>query len=302
MIPFYMWNSTDGLYSNVFYGASFVDYVGHVDTKLTMIRPVNGENYDSFIYGQYFDVAIDGAQAPDKNTLKTIAAIRAIPERVTYENRAVVETARALYNKIPTLEQQALVTNYADLVSAEQRIVSLTPTEEPAETPTETPEEPKGNGKGWLIALIVLVCLIFAAAFGGAAYVVIKAKKEDRSMKKVALELLQQIKEISCKVWKFVVLWAKKIWAKTVELAKKVWPVILAFLKKLWPMIVALAKKVAALCVKGFQAVKAFGKKLLTKKEKTQAEETEEVTEEATEEEVAEETTEEAFTQDQTQE
>ena len=250
VVPFYMWNSTDGLYSNVFYGASFVDYVGYVDTKLTMIRPVNGQNYDSFVYSQYFDVAIDGAQAPDKNTLKTIAAIRAIPERVTYENRAVVEYARNLYNKIPTLQQQALVTNFADLVSAEQRIVSLTPTEEPAETPAETPEEPKNTGKGWLIALIVLVCLIFMAAFGGAAYVVVKAKKEQRDIKEVALDLWQLIKEIAVKVWKFIVLWAKKIWAKTVELAKKAWPVILAFCKKLWPMIVALAKKVAALCVK----------------------------------------------------
>ena len=287
LIPFYMWNSTDGLYSNVFYGASFVDYVGYVDDKLTMIRPVNGQNYDSFIYSQYFDVTIDGAQAPDKNTLKTIAAIRAIPERVSYENRAIVEAARALYDKIPTLEQQALVSNYADLISAEQRIVSLTPNEEPTETPVETPEEPKDNGKGWLIALIVLVCLIFAAAFGGAAYVVVKAKKEDRDMKEVALELLQLVKENAVKVWKFLVLWAKKIWAKTVELAKEAWPVILAFFKKLWPMIVALAKKVALLCIKGWNKAVAWVKQLLAKKEKSEAEETAE--EEATEEEVTEE-------------
>ena len=63
MLPYYMWNVREGMYSNVFYGANFVDYVGYVEDKLTMVRPVNGEGYDSYIYGQYFDMAIDGVQA-----------------------------------------------------------------------------------------------------------------------------------------------------------------------------------------------------------------------------------------------
>ena len=166
MLPYYMWNATDGLYSNVFYGANFVDYVGYVQDKLTMVRPVNGEGYDSYIYGQYFDMTIDGAQAADKVTLAAIAAIDAIPERVTYEDRALVEAARAAYTKIATTMQQAQVHNYADLISAEQRITALTPTEEaPAEgeqTTVETEaaetaaEEGKKGGIGGILALLVV--------------------------------------------------------------------------------------------------------------------------------------------------
>ena len=63
-------------------------------------------------------------------TLAAIAAIKNIPAKVSYEDRHLVEAAREAYNKIATTLQQALVTNYADLISAEQRIVALTPTEE----------------------------------------------------------------------------------------------------------------------------------------------------------------------------
>ena len=178
MLPYYMWNATDGLYSNVFYGANFVDYVGYVEDKLTMVRPINGEGYDSYIYGQYFDMTIDGAQAADKVTLAAIAAINAIPERVTYEDRALVEAARAAYTKIATTVQQAQVTNYADLISAEQRITALTPTEEGAaeETaPTEeaAPEKTEGGKGGG--ALGVILVLLAAAGCGG-AYVYKKRK------------------------------------------------------------------------------------------------------------------------------
>ena len=178
LVPYYMWNSTDGLYFDVYYGATFVDYVGYVENKLTMVRPVNGTNYDSYILSQYFDVTIDGAQAPDKNTLATIAAIRAIPERVSYEQRAIVEYARSLYSKIGTLEQQALVTNYSDLVSAEQRIVALTPTEEePVVNDDVNQQTQKSGGIGlWIVAILLIGCI--------AAVVVMllqKAKKEHTS-------------------------------------------------------------------------------------------------------------------------
>lgn len=259
LLPYYMWNATDGMYSNVFYGANFVDYIGAVPRKLTMIRPVNGQNYNSFIYSQYFDVdlAIDGAQAPNKSTLATIQAIKAIPERVSYEQRGIVEAARVLYDKIPTLEQKALVVNYADLVSAEQRIISLTPTEEtPGETPEAPTEEPeKESGKGGLIALIVIVGLILVAAAAGLVYSLIKSRKEERSFKEVLLELLQKIAELAKKVWGFVVIWAKKAWSAIVPAAKKVWPVMAAF-----------GLKVAALCVAGWNKVAALVKKLFAKK------------------------------------
>ncbi len=171
LVPYFMWNVTDGMYFDVYYGANFVDYVGYVQEKLTMIRPANGKNYESFIYGQYFDMTIDGAHAPDKNTLATVAAIKAIPEKVSYEQRNIVEEARALYSKIGTLEQQALVGNYADLVSAEQRIIGLTPTDEPVEEMPEENTEPK-TGSG-VVALIVVAVVVLAAAVA----VVLRAKK-----------------------------------------------------------------------------------------------------------------------------
>ncbi len=177
MLPYYMWNVTDSLYSNVFYGATFVDYVGYVEDKLTMVRPVNGQNYDSFIFRQYFDLTIDGASAADDVTLSAIAAIKAIPERVTYENRAVVEEARAIYSRIATIEQQALVTNYADLITAEQRIIALTPTEEAPTEPVET--EPAEKGSSGVIAGILLGAA--AAIGGGAALISSKKRKKTAS-------------------------------------------------------------------------------------------------------------------------
>ena len=176
--PYFMWNATGAMYSNVFYGANFVDYVGYVEDKLTMVRPVNGKNYDSFIYGQYFDMTIDGAQAPDKAALAAIKLIKDLPERVSYEDKALVEAARAAYDKIATFEQMAQVTNYADLVSAEQRIIALTPedertdiadpteetaSEETQETTAETPEKPQGNkGVGALVTILTVLAIVAA--------------------------------------------------------------------------------------------------------------------------------------------
>ncbi len=130
LIPYFMWNATGGMYSNVYYGANFVDYVGKVEKKLLMVRPANGQNYDSFILNQYFDLVIDGPTAPDAVTMAAINAIKAIPERVALTDKALVEAARAAYNKIATLEQQALVTNYSALVTAEQRLAAMTPDED----------------------------------------------------------------------------------------------------------------------------------------------------------------------------
>ena len=226
LVPYFMWNATDGMYFDVFYGATFVDYVGYVEDKLTMVRPVNGTNYDSYILSQYFDVTIDGAQAPDKQTLSAIAAIKAIPERVSYEQKYIVENARALYSKIGLLEQQALVTNYSDLVSAEQRIIALTPTDEPAEVPDG---EPAAEGiHGGIIALIVILCVLVAFAGGIAAYVAVKAKKEQRNGKKVLTELLKKTAELAKKLWAVTVTAARKfaslfvkLWKKACDLTKK---------------------------------------------------------------------------------
>ncbi len=121
---YFMWNAEQNYY-NTYYGASFVDYIGHVDSPITMVRPVNGNHYDSFIFAQYFDTVIDGSAAADEITLAAIAAINAIPESVTLDDKAIVEAARAAYDKISTKEQQALVTNLERLTQAERRIADL---------------------------------------------------------------------------------------------------------------------------------------------------------------------------------
>lgn len=169
LIPYYMWNATDGQYSNVFYGANFVDYVGYVENKLTMIRPVNGKYYDSYILEQYFDRNFDGAAGADDVTLVAIKAINAIPERVSYSDKPLVEAARAAYNKIATIEQQALVTNYSVLVTAEQRIISLTPTQEVQE------EETTKESMTWLAWLVIGL-----GVAGVAAAVIIETRKTQK--------------------------------------------------------------------------------------------------------------------------
>lgn len=201
LIPYFMWNATGGMYSNVFYGANFIDYVGFVTDKITIVRPSNGQNYDSFIYAQYFDRIIDGSLAADDVTLAAIAAIKAIPEKVAYEDRNLVEAARTAYSKIATTEQQGLVYNYADLISAEQRIIALTPSDEPVDV---EPEEENGN-TGWLNWLVFGIVLLALA--GAVVFVVIKPSRR------------QWVKNTASKVWNFLqpaVMWIKKI-------AKKVW-------------------------------------------------------------------------------
>lgn len=241
LIPYYMWNSTDGMYSNVFYGANFVDYVGYVKDKLMLVRPANGTNYDSYIYGQYFDLdlAIDGAQAPDRNTLQTIAAIKAIPERVTYEQRAIVENARKLYDRIPTLQQQALVTNYADLITAEQRILSLKPTEE-APSVVEPVEEKKTGG--WILPVVVIAILLVCCGAMGAC-VALVAKKRQMPVKDAALHMWR-------KIWAFVTKYAKIV---ACAVAKA-------------------AVTVAAFAVRCGKGVAAWVKKRMQKKEKPETE------------------------------
>ncbi len=162
LLEYYMWNATSSMYTNVFYGANFVDYIGYVEDKLTMVRPVNGVGYDSYICDQYFDLTVDGPAAPDETAVDAINAIKAIPKKVSYEDKALVEAAREAYVKIATLEQMSLVTNYADLVSAEQRITALTPADE-----DENLEEPGSeiNAAIVIAAIAVGVAVISAAVF-----------------------------------------------------------------------------------------------------------------------------------------
>lgn len=143
IIPYFMWNAADTP-QNVYYGANFVDYIGIAEGDLVMIRPANGKQYDSFIWGQYFATVVNGAAAADEVTLAAIAAIDALPETVSLEDKALVLAAREAYNKISTLEQRALVTNYAKLEKAEKRIQDLEYLE--SGDNTDTPDDGENNG------------------------------------------------------------------------------------------------------------------------------------------------------------
>ena len=129
IIPFFMWNVTS-VPSNFFYGASFVDYVGKVENKITMISPVNGKNYDSFILNQYFALNVQGAAAADSTTLAAIDALNKLPtdtSTLTLADKAMVAAARAAYDKIISDEQRALVPDalVSNLKAAEQMIEDL---------------------------------------------------------------------------------------------------------------------------------------------------------------------------------
>ena len=250
MVPYYMWNATGSLYFNVFYGANFVDYVGYVEDKLTMVKPVNGVGYDSYICGQYFDLSIDGPAAPDETAVDAIQAIKAIPAKVTYEDKVLVEAAREAYNKIATLEQQALVTNYSDLVSAEQRVKALAPTEE-SETVADVKEEKNSKVGVVLTVIILLVALVVAA--------VLLCKKYKEQIQKIT-------KPVTDKIGKAVKPVIDKI-AKAVKpvidkVAKVVKPVTDKIGKAVKPVIDKIAKAAKPVTDKIVSAGKVAGAKI----------------------------------------
>ena len=95
-------------------------------------------------------------------TLEAIEAINAIPDRVSLEDKALVVAARAAYAKIATTEQQALVTNYSKLISAEQRIAAM---EQPTDKPEEEPEKELPESQKWLAWVVLglgVVCVAIA--------------------------------------------------------------------------------------------------------------------------------------------
>ncbi len=189
IIPFFMWNAGD-LPQNVYYGANFVDYVGKTDKDLVLVAPMNGREYHSFIFGQYFGTYVDGAAAADDMTLAAIAAIDRLPDTVSLADKPLVEAARAAYNLVVNKEQQALVTNYSKLETAEKRISDLeylqgdstettpgdsapeetetgTETETEIETGEETTKAKDGNGDTLALGIIVLLLVAAASVFAG---------------------------------------------------------------------------------------------------------------------------------------
>ena len=183
IVPYYMWNLADGKYSNVYYGANFVDYVGKVDSYIVMVRPSNGLYYDTFVYGKYFTTTYEGAVAADDTTLAAIAAINRLVEitdaggTIKLEHEHLVVAARAAYDKIATKEQQALVTNYAALQSAEDRINALKDTSGGDDT-TEPPVDNKDNGRIALIVTVIVESVLIVGAIAAAVvWVLLKKRK-----------------------------------------------------------------------------------------------------------------------------
>ena len=207
VIPYYMWNISSTKYNNIYYGANFVDYIGYVKDSnrnyanmgnLIMVAPSNGVYYDSFIFSQYFSSTIDGAVAADSVTLAAIAAINALPDRVTLEDEPLVIAARAAYNKISSVEQQALVTEYLQkLVTAENLIKAYKNTATPDEPGVSDPVT--GEKDRTKIALILLTILEAVEIVGiGTALAVWFYLRRKKKMRE-ALALLGERKTVTVK-------------------------------------------------------------------------------------------------------
>ena len=168
IVDYFMWNASDAPYV-IYYGANFINYIGRVDNKITMVCPANGKNYDSFILSNYFDNMLLGAAAADDVTLAAIALIDKLPETVSLDDKSAVEAARAAYDAISTLEQRALVTNYQKLTEAEARIEKLLTLEngEQTEAPEEITPEDKTDATETIIIVLtaLLVFTILALIF-----------------------------------------------------------------------------------------------------------------------------------------
>ena len=107
IVGYYMWNVTSR-YDNFYFGANFSDYVGHVTRSIIMIRPSNGQNYDSFIFSKYFSEVALGKPARTEKTNAAIELIKKIPSNVTLDAEQTVKTAREAYDGLTT-EQQSLI-------------------------------------------------------------------------------------------------------------------------------------------------------------------------------------------------
>ena len=177
IVPYFMWNATGGMYSNCYYGANFIDYVGYVENKPVMVRPSNGQGYETFIMEQYFAFVFDGSVAAEDMTLDAIEAINRIPGRVELKDEAVVVAARVAYDKVLNKAQQALVSNYATLLSAEQRILALK--NEGENKPNEEQPPVEGPAEEGDPIMAVVLCVVAALVGAVAIYMIRKNRKAE---------------------------------------------------------------------------------------------------------------------------
>ncbi len=196
IVPYYMWNVSSAKYNNVYYGANFVDYIGHTLTSnrrfenmggLVMVAPSNGVGYDSFIFSQYFVEPVGGAPAIDDTTQAAIDAINAIPNKLTIHDEALVIAARKAYDKVNNQLQLSFMADYYEkLRNAEKFIENYKNAMEPPveeEPPVEQPEEPpvaapveKSFPAGAVVA-IVLGSIVVLAGGGFALWYFVLRKK-----------------------------------------------------------------------------------------------------------------------------
>ena len=182
IVPYYMWN-IETQPTGIYYGANFVDYIGHVSPDLVMVRPVNGQQYDSFVLAQYFGATVDGIAAPDEISAYAIKLINQLPrsEVVTLSHKPQVVAARAAYDAIVTDEQRAVVKHYADYANLEACEARLTQLESLNENP-ETPAEPiDEQTPPILIILIIAGALVLAAGIAAVIAIIIARGKKKKS-------------------------------------------------------------------------------------------------------------------------
>ena len=209
IIDYYMWNTPSGQYYDVFFGANFVNYIGHIDQGITMVKPANGVGYDTFILAQYFDKVVEGESAATDETLAAIEAIAKLPakSKIKLSHEPLVIAAREAYNKIATKEQRAMVLDYSTLLEAEEKIARLKgdtdddkpgdepgndpsdkpgdepsqdPSDKPSDEPSDTPsDKPSDNpsvtpseDEGSNIGLIIVISVLGVLAVGGGAFAI----------------------------------------------------------------------------------------------------------------------------------
>lgn len=179
IVPYFSWGVT-ATPSNFFYGANFIDYIGHGDKNIEMVRPVNGVYYDTFIYGQYFTDIQDGAAAADKITQAAIDAIMKLADlRISLQHENLVLEARAAYDKITSELQRSLVseTMYDGssltniLTAAERRIEALKSVENA--TPEEDDDEDITTGETGEISVVWVITITSVLIVLGVGVVVI---------------------------------------------------------------------------------------------------------------------------------
>lgn len=122
---YYMWNVA-GSPNNFYFGANFVDYIGHISNNLVMVKPANGVNYETFILSQYFKTTVNGGNAASAKTLEVISLIAALPDEIKLENANAVAAARNAYDNLSD-DQKGLISNKTKLERAEKELAALTP-------------------------------------------------------------------------------------------------------------------------------------------------------------------------------